>query len=257
MIVTKTKIFWSEYSDSHHEIIKEFGIKETDARGDINIMPIEIYPSDGKLNTPISKWEYHEDFAGYNRSYPAWYNKEKAEKSVRSALIQWKKKKVITRKTKELSSGQYYIYKDVEVLSGNVNVILYDSSTVQRMCGSSTVQEMWDSSTVQKMWGSSTVQKMCGSSTVQEMWDSSTVQKMLGSSTVQEMWGSSTVQKMLGSSTVQEMLDSSTVQEMLDSSTVITYHQLKKVILKSKAIIVDRSKSKVKIIAKEKDHGKN
>ena len=45
-------------------------------------MPIEIYPNNGRLNTPISKWEYHEDFAGYSREYPEWYNKEKAEKSI-------------------------------------------------------------------------------------------------------------------------------------------------------------------------------
>nr|DAJ57072.1 MAG TPA: hypothetical protein [Caudoviricetes sp.] len=45
------------------------------------------------------------------------------------------------------------------------------------------------------MWGSSTVGKMC---------DSSTVGKMLGSSTVGKMCDSSTVGKMLGSSTARE-----------------------------------------------------
>ena len=167
MIVTKNKIFWSEFTDSHSEIIKEFNIKETDTRGDINIVPIEIYPANGKLNTPISKWEYHEDYAGYNRTLPFWYNKEKAEKTVRAALVHWKKKKVINRKTKELSSGQYYIYSEVKIVTGNTILNLYGSSTVQRMMDSSTVQKMMDSSIVQKMYGSSTVQKMMDSSNVQ------------------------------------------------------------------------------------------
>ena len=34
MIVTKTKVFWSEKSDSHEDIVEEYKLKEQNVRGD-------------------------------------------------------------------------------------------------------------------------------------------------------------------------------------------------------------------------------
>jgi len=148
MIVTRGhhKVCWSEKTDSHHEIISEFGIKETDARGDINIVPIEITPPNGKLNTPISKWKYKADYQGYGRELPDWYDAEKAEKEVRCALKYWKKQKVITRDRKEVKDGQFYVY----------GCSIFKASNCQIVCYNSTV----------KAWGNSTVEAF-GSNTVE------------------------------------------------------------------------------------------
>jgi hypothetical protein len=128
----------------------------------------------------------------------------------------------------ELNNVGFYIRQELQKISGNENVWLFDStvnvmresSTVNVMWGSSTVNVMRESSTVNVMWGSSTVNVMRGSSTVNVMWGSSTVKEMWGSSTVKEMRESSTVNVMWGSSTVNVMWGSSTVNVMRESSTV-------------------------------------
>ena len=221
MIVTKAKVFWSEKTDSHHEIISEFGIMETDARGDINIVPVEIYPEDGNLNTPIGKWKFTIDHAGYERDLPTWWDGEKYEKEVRAAVKDWKKQKVITRKRKEIKDGQFYlcdvadvqVAKNCELVINNSNVTALDNSNVTAF-GNSTV----------KAFGNSTV-KAFGNSNVMAL-DNSTV-KAFGDSTV----------------TAQ---DNSTVLEINHSATVIAYKTLDLKCLKSsKAVIIDRSGDKV------------
>ena len=124
MIVTKTKVFWSENTDSHSEIVSEFGLKETDARGDVNIIPIEITPPNGNLKTPLSKWVFKVDFAGFQRELPDWADLDKIEKECRLHLKDWAKKKLI-KKPCVLKSGQYYV-----VSSGSATVRVSGSATV-------------------------------------------------------------------------------------------------------------------------------
>jgi len=79
MIITKGhRVHWSENTDSHYEIIKEFGLNETDPRGDIKIVPVEITPVDDKLNTPIKGWKYKVDYQGFSRELPEWYDSKKS-----------------------------------------------------------------------------------------------------------------------------------------------------------------------------------
>jgi len=132
MIVTKKKVYWSENTDSHHEIITEFGIKEKDARGNINIVPVEICPIDGNLNTPISKWVFSVDYVGYSRDLPDWWDNEKYEKEVRAAVKHWKKQKVITKPC-ILRQGQFYVVASDSATVrayGCATVRAYDSATV-------------------------------------------------------------------------------------------------------------------------------
>ena len=89
MIVTRQKVFWSETTDSHHEIIREFGLKELDARREINVVPVEVCPPNGNLSLPLSKWEYKVDFQGFAHELPEWYDPEKASAACRSALKDW------------------------------------------------------------------------------------------------------------------------------------------------------------------------
>ena len=220
MIVTKQKVFWSEKTDSHHEIISEFGIRETDARGYINVVPIEIYPENGNLGTPISKWKFSVDYEGYGRDLPDWFDKANAEKECRSAVKYWKKQKVITGKRKELTGGQYYLVGNavIEKVS-NCTLDMRGNSTVNDMRGNSTVNDMWGNSTVNDMRGNSTVKYMWGNSTVNDMWDNSTVNDMKGNSTVIEIYG---------------------------ECCVTTYHSLDMNCLKSsRAVVIDRSGNKV------------
>ena len=215
MIVTKTKVFWSENTDSHSEIVSEFGLKETDARGDVNIIPIEITPPNGNLKTPLSKWVFKVDFAGFQRELPDWADLDKIEKECRLHLKDWAKKKLI-KKPCVLKSGQYYV-----VSSGSATVRVSGSATV--WASDSATVEASDSATV----------RVSGSATVEAY----------GSATV-DAYGSATVRS-YGSATVR-VSGSATVVSVSDRATAIAYNVVDPDCLKSKtAVLIDRSKSSV------------
>jgi len=90
-IVTKgPKAWWSEKTDSHSEIITEHKLRETDARGDINIVPVEVTPPSGNLSLPLSKWVFAVNYASYKHELPDWWDTQKAEAACRAALKEWK-----------------------------------------------------------------------------------------------------------------------------------------------------------------------
>jgi len=112
MIITRGhKVHWSKNTESHHEIISELGLRETDARGDVCLVPVEIYPDNGKLDTPLGKkWKFYVDVDDIGREIPDWFDAEKAEAACRAALKDWKEQKVITKDTAVLKGGQFYVY---------------------------------------------------------------------------------------------------------------------------------------------------
>ena len=159
MIMTKGhRVHWSEKTDSHREIITEFGLRETDARGAINIVPIEIIPPNGDMTKPLNKWQFTIDYAGYTRDLPEWFDAKKAEASTRCALKAWAKAKLVRSGTrKKIETGQHYVCGTavVELLAGDaVIAIMSGSSQVTRMSGSSQVKEVKGNATI-------TVYKVC------------------------------------------------------------------------------------------------
>ena len=85
---TKDRMYWSEKTDSHREIITEFNLCESGMRG-VNVVPIEISPPDGNLSLPLSKWIYSVDYAGISRELPAWYDAKASESRARACLKEW------------------------------------------------------------------------------------------------------------------------------------------------------------------------
>ena len=75
-IETKSKVFWSKFSDSHEDIIQEHKLHEG-AR--INFVRIEITPPDMDFTKPISKWIYNVD----QDITPDWFNKKTSEEKCR------------------------------------------------------------------------------------------------------------------------------------------------------------------------------
>jgi hypothetical protein len=190
-VITKPKkVFYSEVSDSHEDIIKENNLDDSE-NGKLRELfcRIEVLPPNGDVFADFSLWKLIVD----EKKKPSWFT----DKHENACMIVAKKvidKFVLVDKTvQEIKEGKYYL----------------KNSTVKSMYGSSTVKSMSGSSTVKYMYGSSTVKSMSGSSTVKYMYDSSTVEYMYGSSTVKYMSDSSTVVSMYNSSTVESMSDSS------------------------------------------------
>ena len=140
IIVHKNAAKWSEKTDSHHEIIKELGIRETDARGNINIVPVEITPSFGNLSKPLKQWEYAVDYYGHTRELPEWYDAVKAEAATRSALVKWAECKLKGWKVREAFNpiNPLLVERDESL---DVVVLLADWDSVRDSVGDS----VWDS----------------------------------------------------------------------------------------------------------------
>ena len=81
-VLTKDKVFWSDNSDSHTDIIKEFGLHEYGTNGP-NILKVEIIP-----NTKIKSLRDYDNwnFIIDQDIMPEWYNKDLDESRTRKAL---------------------------------------------------------------------------------------------------------------------------------------------------------------------------
>ena len=124
-------VHWSEQTDSHREIIAEFGLRETNVRGDINIVPFEVVPPYGDYSLPLSQWQYRVDFDGYQRNLPEWYDTEKAESAARAALKAWAKSNLVRKSAKvgKIRSGEYKAVV-LGTIKANYGRILRNSGTV-------------------------------------------------------------------------------------------------------------------------------
>ena len=80
-VLTKDKVFWSD-SNSHTDIIEEFGLHEDGANGP-NILKVEIFPTTKiKSLRDYNNWEFIID----QDIMPEWYNKYLDESRTRKAL---------------------------------------------------------------------------------------------------------------------------------------------------------------------------
>ena len=124
MIVTKSKVFWSEKSDSHEDIVEEFGLKERDVRKNYTFVRVEIVPPNNDYKLPFSRWAYHLD----QDLKPEWYDAKDAEKRVRRAVKDWRKTKVIMPNEKRNLKNDDYIlvsYGTVKSMRGSSTVVVY------------------------------------------------------------------------------------------------------------------------------------
>ena len=131
MIATKKRIYWSEKTDSHHLIIKEFGIRETDVSGNINIVPVEIVPPNHDYTLPFNKWVFKVDYQGYNRDLPNWADLANLEEKTRLVLPDWAKANLVKKGKKDIF--------DYAIVCGQATVVLWDSSSAELRDSSSAV----------------------------------------------------------------------------------------------------------------------
>ncbi len=130
LVLTRDKVFWSKNSDSHKDIIEEFGLSADGIRGP-NIVRVEIVPpktGDRKdYSRPLEEWVYHTD----QDIVPSWYNEVEGERRTRVATVEWIKAKVITEGEITIESGEIWAYGSSVVNSFNSSAVhSYNSSTV-------------------------------------------------------------------------------------------------------------------------------
>jgi len=245
-VVTKNKVFWSKHTESHHEIISEFGLKEKNVRGDYRLICVEIVPPNSDYRLPFSKWKYSVDTGGYGRELPTWYDAAKVEAHCRSYLKEWRKAKVVMpNESRVISSGQVMaVYGTVEHIHGGTVKYIH-GGTVKYINGG-TVEYLYGG-TVKYMYGGAvkyiyggTVEYIHGGAV--ECIDGGVVEHIDGG-TVKRMYGG-TVEHINGG-TVK--YSSGTLPPTITGcATIIAYSSLSPDILKSAhAVLIDRSKTPV------------
>jgi len=212
-VVTKSKVFWSEKSDSHEDIIAEFNLEKLDDANRMGIVRVEITPPNSNdFDKPLSEWAYRVD----QDILPEWYDAVECEERTRRSLEKWLAYKVILPGV------------EVETLDRCV-LALYGK--VGEMWGSAQVGEMCGSAQVGEMCGSAQVREMCGSAQVREMCGSAQVRVMRESAQVGEMWGSAQVGEVNEYVTVSLRSKNATVEKINGDMAAVLDRTGNKVIL--------------------------
>lgn len=90
MIVLRDRVVWSKASDSHEDIISEYGLHFNGVKGP-NGVRVEISPPDLDYCIPLEDWVFKVD----QDHFPPWWDKKEAEFRVRQELPDWADAKLI------------------------------------------------------------------------------------------------------------------------------------------------------------------
>jgi hypothetical protein len=128
-IITKKETLYDLDNDSHEDLIKKAGLKDTTDNPDF--VRVEMVPKDGNVfNHDMKNWvlKIDQDFR------PEWFSEKFAEAEMRKAVkVLWEERFVINREVKEVKTGRWFVGKG------------------------GTVQEVWDGGTVQEVLDGGTV----------------------------------------------------------------------------------------------------
>jgi hypothetical protein len=160
MVLTKDKVFWSQDTESHSEIIAEFKLHEGGTRG-INLACVELVPPENNFTKPLNEWVFVLD----SERVPHWYDAAEAEARARASLPEWLAAKVVL-------SGQ-------RIEKVEHQVIAVEGGTIQSVYGG-TIQYV-RGGTIQSVYGG-TIQSVYGG----------TIQSVRGG-TIQSVWGGANI----------------------------------------------------------------
>ena len=90
-IVTKSKVLYLDWCDSHEEIIKHYELDDSLRGGDF--VRVEISPEYNDYRKPYKAWKYKTD----QDETPEWYHPEEVEAAVRKMLPAWAKTHIIRK----------------------------------------------------------------------------------------------------------------------------------------------------------------
>jgi len=123
-IVTKDRVYWNKYIDSHSALIDKYNLNDTVIHPLAKVVRVEVIPPlpNHVFESDIDKWkiEINQDFL------PSWFDLQKYEDRIYTALEKCLKEVVIDNKEiKRLSSGRYFIRDSKIELIGGYTIIDY------------------------------------------------------------------------------------------------------------------------------------
>ena len=100
LVLSKDKIFFSETSNSHEDIIETHHLHEGDVKGP-DIVRVVILPIDGNYDTDPATWK----FQVVQHLLPDWYDPVADERRARCTLNEWLKHHCCTQTTQHATGG--------------------------------------------------------------------------------------------------------------------------------------------------------
>jgi len=160
-IVTKDQVFWSRYTEFHEEIIDEFGLREKDTQGNIQLVWAQLLAPNYQLSTPSNAWQY----SVVQDLLPSWYDAVDVEKRVRKALPQWCQTKVVGHGQVRTvhNTGQIYICGGVVKTVCGGEITLLSAGTVRRLDGG-RIRDVHYGGFVGEIYNGAIVDCVCGGS---------------------------------------------------------------------------------------------
>ena len=104
-ILSQDRVYWSKSTDSHSDIIAEFGLNDDKNVMLSRLLRVEIVFPDGDFTKPLDEWKFHTD----QDILPSWYDAVRDEERTRKALVAWKKAKVFTEGSVNLCEGEFFV----------------------------------------------------------------------------------------------------------------------------------------------------
>jgi hypothetical protein len=128
-VVLKGKVFWSETSDSHEAIIKEFNINMDTCRGPAGVR-VELTPPNNWDGTSLKGWVYQLD----QDRRPDWYDEEEVKAACEKALPKWAKFRV-AKNNQTITEGSWVVGGKRKVKLEGGELRAYSKSSVTQSGG--------------------------------------------------------------------------------------------------------------------------
>ena len=158
-VLTKDRVYWSMVTDSHEEIIAEYGLHADGVRGP-NVLRVEISPVDGDMSSDPTEWIYRVD----QDITPKWHDADADRQRAQSALSDWVAQRVFRDGSHSVNRGWYWAMGSAHVVArGSAHVEAGGSAHVEAggsahvVAWGSAHVEAWDSAHVEA-WGSAHVE---------------------------------------------------------------------------------------------------
>ena len=134
MILTRDRAFWSRGTDSHDEIIAEFGLVD-EVAGRITLARIELTPPGEDSTAPLDQWVYVLD----QDLLPEWYEPAETERRARVCLVEVCAARLFTTDEHQVTAGIYVACDSAQVTAYNSAQVTARDSAQVKAYGSATV----------------------------------------------------------------------------------------------------------------------
>ena len=182
-IILKDRIFMPDY-DSHSKMLEELGITDDYFNASKVFVRAELSPENGDVFSDIDGWEFSVD----QDITPEWFDEKDCAERMRNTVKEWANTHIfIGQNDLKISHGENIFIKDCK------NVDIYDSATVNNICGNATVKYIYGNATVKYIYGNATVEYICDNATAENIYDNATVNNICDNATVKYIYGNATV----------------------------------------------------------------